>query len=54
MSHEFLVIDSIVETVPIGWERPKTSARSLPCEGERLERGVEASLRARIRLSFIS
>jgi hypothetical protein len=40
MSHESLVIDSIVETVPLGWERPKTPARSLPCEGDRLSAGL--------------
>ena len=40
MSHEFLVLDSIVETVPIGCERPKTPARSRPCEGDRLSAGL--------------
>ena len=48
MSHEFLVIDPIVETVAIGWERPKNPARSRPCEGDRTQRRVEASLHARI------
>jgi hypothetical protein len=40
MSHEFLIIDSIVETTPIAWERPKTPPPLRASEGDRLSAGL--------------